>query len=554
MKPFFKTFISIIPLVSAIVLCTCCSDDDEGKIDSSILTVEIEQVDFSYKTIEVKITPAQHADRFSFGFSDNADDVKKFEDGTLPNIISIKGNEPLDRVYSDLFPSEDYYVFAQSAYKNYKGEIVTQKISTKDAGNIPPAEVKVELVKARWNALDIKFIPDDEVVKYWYAIGGAEDEESFKSGEMEGIVTVSSTADPLEKTFGQLAPDTEYIVFVQCENEVGKRYFYKKVVKTLDVSSVPGASVAISVTASGSSSINADLLPDTKTVSYRYAIGKAADEDDFKNAILGGIVNEQGNNKKSVSFKNLVPDTEYVIFVAVKNEAGVESFFKEAVSTTALPQISSVVIISSVDEEGVEISVTPAPGISKFQIFLVSETNYKTLVGAGVGVDKMCDSFINKGWAKEYTSAIEDTILKFKELSGSEDDYVVLVREFDMYGGSKTMVVSEGSTTPEKSIVVISDVTESGIKISVSPKGSVTKYYVGIIAKTNYDMLVGILGSEGQLYDKMLGNGWAKEYDRPLLDEELKFSDHNGSKENYVVMIREHYSDNTTAIFKYYGK
>lgn len=193
-------------------------------------------------------------------------------------------------------------------------------------------------------------------------------------------------------------------------------------------STILPATVAVELDGKAGTSVTANFIPSSETVSFSYGIGLAEDRPSFENGTINGF----GKNTEAVSatFEGLKPDLNYLIFTQ-----GVDSFGNSGpILTTLVSTVGATTsgIIQYITESEVSIN------------FLTADAFYK--IGYAISQPNRLEDFKN-GYLNE-TIVMEEVShwARIGELN-PDTEYVIYTKSFPRNTNEKPVYSEIGFTT-----------------------------------------------------------------------------------------------------------
>ena len=224
-------------------------------------------------------------------------------------------------------------------------EVYTYEVTTKalDESN---AKVEITLSNITSTSVDIKAVPDELVSTYYlYIIDTAtftDRLEIYGEGAFMAVMKSSyawSAMSSLERTWGGLAPSTDYTLLKLIVDRAGAEAFSWQEFSTTEATGAPAELSAELIAASKDPHKTLELKIQTNGVSAKYAFNTTADVDLVRDSNYtdsqiaqsrGADLTEEQMTKAngagvSITLENLWPETEYTATIRVLNEEQTET-------------------------------------------------------------------------------------------------------------------------------------------------------------------------------------------------------------------------------------
>ena len=260
-------------------------------------------------------------------------------------------------------------------------------------------------------------------------------------------------------------------------------------------------------------SITITITPSENTAKYSYAIGKGGDLAAFTNGTLAGIVNVTGNQPTTVTFSDLDPETEYMIFA--RGEDANQIFGEVAtqtITTLALPIPEVTVEFGAINAVAVEITTTPNSLVSDYYGLVISKEMYQDFVDLFADGDKIAFMQMMADFGEAtILSTTETRMWETNGTPGYEYIFAVLVNDMngDPYGDVMEVEFQSPPFNPDLQTagasITVSQITASSARIKITPDANAAGFYAGILTKVNYEAAI---LDEQQLRDELAFYGF----------------------------------------------
>jgi len=486
MKSFlFRTCLVALIACAGVSSFVSCNNEEKH----SPATVTIEPGSITAESVDLTIKPNEHTVSYMFAIGKEAD-LEAFTNETLPGIVKVDGNKDKPHTFDGLDAETEYTVFAVGVNGgNQKGEVSTKKVTTTaySAANIVIDELSKDL-----NSITVKLTPDDNTLRYKFAIGKESDKEAFVNGSLEGIISIEGK-DAKEHKFEELEGQAEYMVFALGTNLGGNTG--EVITKTVTTADYPLGTVEIREEVVTFNSISVVFTPDANTVSYKIAIGTEEDRAKFEDGTLEGIetIANDANDEHGKTFSGLEFLKEYTVFAQSLNIKGVPGEITELKATPEgdLPQVEVITedintmycIATSIPNDLVSSYYILTAGkdiyfefVAIYEEFGISEEEFIQMLGVS-GDDRATNVFALSGqplFDQMFVTAIYDNVGNL---------FKIVYEEF------KTPDLEPGLPLPEDVSIAVSDITDKTAVIKFSPGANTAGYYELVMTEEGYNAI-----------------------------------------------------------------
>ena len=225
-------------------------------------------------------------------------------------------------------------------------------------------------------------------------------------------------------------------------------------------------------------SITITITPSENTAKYSYAIGKGGDLAAFTNGTLAGIVNVTGNQPTTVTFSDLDPETEYMIFA--RGEDANQIFGEVAtqtITTLGVPEIN--ITIGEVTTSTIKVTFTPNQSTANYSYAIGTEGDLAAFTnGTLAGIVNITGN--------------QPTTLTFSGLD-EETEYMIFARGKDatqISGDVTTQTATTLVATAPEVTVEFGAINAVAVEITTTPNSLVSDYYGLVISKEMYQDFV----------------------------------------------------------------
>lgn len=204
-------------IILTFVLCAAfagCTPAEEQELPVTA-TVNIEKISGEQNTLGIRFTPAEDAASFCYAIS-ISEDIPGFEAGTMEDITTVGGNEPVEVTFENLESNVVYTVYARAFDESGRpGGTAVYRAMTGDAF------YKVSLQYASDHCAGIMFEFTGNYFGSEYYLGKPEDKEAFLAGTLDVSSIGDEALKSIAKNWYDLEPSTEYVVYAKGYNLAG---------------------------------------------------------------------------------------------------------------------------------------------------------------------------------------------------------------------------------------------------------------------------------------------------------------------------------------------
>lgn len=342
----------------------------------------------------------------------------------------------------------------------------------------------------------MRFVPTEDAVSFYYAIGESGDFESFRNGTMPEMVKVEGN-EPLEVTFTDLDSRHIYTVFAKADDANGTDgtvYMYR--VMTADAFYMVEPYYIMDESAGFKISFTNDYYDS------EYYLGKPGERDAF----MSGSVETERLGDVSVqwfivNFFDLEPSTDYVLYVKGYNRAGQYEYRELAVTTKGAEETPKVTLESEINIYKGSYTLTGNSLTGKITAFILDLGAYDHVIFNELGFAGDIITVANNWSETAFNGAVSSTdgVLKIEHITPE----LMLDRQMEMYVvvTDKDMnpvgvqhftfsTPSKNSSAPKCTVdVKVSDITSKGATYTYTADENTFAFMYDTVDAAWYDQL-----------------------------------------------------------------
>ncbi len=307
MKKFFNTLTATALIAVLVCSLTSCGEKPKTEEPTKLkLEVAGTTTEITHNSVTVNVTMQSDVEGYYCAIG-TMEDKAAFEAGTMEGIMT-KTVSDTSVQFTDLTPKTEYTVFLQGFKGDEKGSVSTCPATTvEDPDRERDLKISIEVSSVTEESMILKFTYGEDVEKFNYAVGTADDLAAFEDGTLESIRT--QDADDKDAVVGGLEKKTQYTIYAQAFGGTQKGAVATAETTTLKITLDVQV---VDVTATTAGFI---FTPADDTAKYKYTLGVVELFPYFEDGTLTSDIRWEEDMSKPLELtaSNLTPGSDYAM-------------------------------------------------------------------------------------------------------------------------------------------------------------------------------------------------------------------------------------------------